>query len=224
MCIAIEKMKGNCAAIDFAIRYCGAHITDRHWDSLQKIKGKKTFYHHRRTQLAKPRRQRKQRYSYTTIRTGKQIRIIRTKHERPHSYTATRIGKGMTIQGTKHEQPLFYTAIRTGKRMTIQETKHEQPHSYSAIRTGKGMEIHGTEHENPHSYVVKRIGKGMRRLSRRHGRQEVCKEILYAGWQDRLIYVLNKAFLHCRRRLPTPKNTPFLTLERHLLLSYSLTV
>lgn len=224
MCIAIQKMKGNCAAIDSAIRYCGAHITDRHWDSLQNIKGNKTFYHHRRTQLAKPRRQRKQRYSYTTIRTGKQIRIIRTKHERPHSYTATRIGKGMTIQGTKHEQPLFYTAIRTGKRMTIQETKHEQPHSYSAIRTGKGMEIHGTEHENPHSYVVKRIGKGMRRLSRRHGRQEVCKEILYAGWQDRLIYVLNKAFLHCRRRLPTPKNTPFLTLERHLLLSYSLTV
>ena len=202
MCIAIQKMKGNCAAIDSAIRYCGAHITDRHWDGLQNIKGNKTFYHHRRTQLAKPRRQRKQRYSYTTIRTGKQIRIIRTKHERPHSYTA----------------------IRTGKRMTIQETKHEQPHSYSAIRTGKGMEIHGTEHENPHSYVVKRIGKGMRRLSRRHGRQEVCKEILYAGWQDRLIYVLNKAFLHCRRRLPTPKNTPFLTLERHLLLSYSLTV
>jgi len=27
-------MKGNCAAIDFAIRYCGAHITDRHWDCL----------------------------------------------------------------------------------------------------------------------------------------------------------------------------------------------
>lgn len=202
MCIAIQKMKGNYAAIDSAIRYCGAHITDRHWDSLQNIKGNKTFYHHRQTQLARPRRQRKQRYSYTTIRTGKQIRIIRTKHENPHSYTATRIGKGMAIRGTKHEQP----------------------HSYSAIRTGKGMEIHGTEHENPHSYVVKRIGKGMRRLSRRHGRQKVCKEILYAGWQDRLIYVLNKAFLPCRRRLSTPKNTPFLTLERHLLLSYSLTV
>jgi hypothetical protein len=43
------------------------------------------------------------------------------------------------------------------------------------------MAIHGTEHENPHSYVVKRIGKGMERLSRRHGRQKVCKEILYAG-------------------------------------------
>lgn len=202
MCIAIQKMKGNYAAIDSAIRYCGAHITDRHWDSLQNIKGNKTFYHHRQTQLARPRRQRKQRYSYTTIRTGKQIRIIRTKHENPHSYTATRIGKGMAIRGTKHEQP----------------------HSYSAIRTGKGMEIHGTEHENPHSYVVKRIGKGMRRLSRRHGRQKVCKEILYAGWQDRLIYVLNKAFLPCRRCLSTPKKTPFLTLERHLLLSYSLTV
>lgn len=202
MCIAIEKMKGNCAAIDFAIRYCGAHITDRHWDSLQKIKGKKTFYHHRRTQLAKPRRQRKQRYSYTTIRTGKQIRIIRTKHENPHSYTAIRTGKGMTIQGTEHENP----------------------HSYSAIRTEKGMAIHGTEHENPHSYAVKRIGKRMGRLIRRHGKQKVCKEILYAGQQDRLIYVLNKAFLPCRRRLSTPKNTPFLTLERHLLLSYSLTV
>lgn len=180
MCIAIEKMKGNCAAIDFAIRYCGAHITDRHWDSLQKIKGKKTFYHHRRTQLAKPRRQRKQRYSYTTIRTGKQIRIIRTKHENPHSYTAIRTGKGMTIQGTKHERP--------------------------------------------HSSVVKRIGKRMRRLSRRHGKQEVCKEILYTGQQDRLIYHPTKAFLPCRRRLPTPKNTPFLPLERHLLLSCSLTV
>lgn len=202
MCIAMQKMKGNCAAIDSAIRYCGAHIIDRHWDSLQNIKGKKTSYLHRRTQLAKPRRQRKQRYSYTTIRTGKQIRIIRTKHESPHSYTAIRTGKGMAIQGTKHEQPLFYTAIRTGK----------------------GMAIHGTEQENPHSNVVKRIGKGMRRLSRRHGRQEVCKEILYAGWQDRLIYVLNKAFLPCRKRLPTPKNTPFLTLERHLLLSYNLTV
>lgn len=202
MCIAIQKMKGNCAAIDSAVRYCGAHITDRHWDCLQNIKGNKTFYHHRRTQLAKPRRQRKQRYSYTTIRTGKQIRIIRTKHENPHSYTTIRTGKGMTIRGTKHEQPLFYTATRTGK----------------------GMAIHGTEQENPHSYVVKRIGKGMERLSRRHGRQKVCKEILYAGWQDRLIYVLNKAFLPCRRRLPTPKNTPFLTLERHLLLSCSLTV
>lgn len=224
MCIAIQKMKGNCAAIDSALRYCGAHITDRHWDSLQNIKGNKTFYHHRRTQLAKPRRQRKQRYSYTTIRTGKQIRIIRTKHENPHSYTAIRTGKGMTIQGTKHEQPLFYTAIRTGKRMTIQETKHEHPHSYTATRTGKGMAIHGTEHENPHSYAVKRIGKRMGRLIRRHGGWDVCKEILYAGWQDRLIYVLNKAFLPCRRRLSTPKNTPFLTLERHLLLSYSLTV
>lgn len=180
MCIAIQKMKGNCAAIDSAIRYCGAHITDRHWDSLQNIKGKKTSYLHRRTQLAKPRRQRKQRYSYTTIRTGKQIRIIRTKHENPHSYTT--------------------------------------------IRTGKGMAIRGTEHENPHSSVVKRIGKAKRRLSREHGGRDVCKEILYAGWQDRLIYVLNKAFLHCRRRLPTPKNTPFLTLERHLLLSYNLTV
>ena len=202
MCIAIQKIKGNCAAIDSALRYCGAHITDRHWDSLQNIKGNKTFYHHRRTQLAKPRRQRKQRNSYTTIRTRKQIRIIRTKHESPHSYSATRTGKGMTIRGTKHEQPLFYTAIRTGK----------------------GMAIHGTEQENPHPYVVKRIGKGMRRLSRRHGKQDVCKEILYAGWQDRLIYVLNKAFLPCRRRPSTPKNTPFLTLERHLLLSCSLTV
>lgn len=180
MCIAIQKMKGNYAAIDSAIRYCGAHITDIHWDCLQNIKGNKTFYHHRRTQLAKPRRQRKQRYSYTTIRTGKQIRIIRTKHESPHSYTA--------------------------------------------IRTGKAMTIHGTKHENPHSSVVKRIGKAKRRLSREHGGRDVCKEILYAGWQDRLIYVLNKAFLPCRRRLSTPKNTPFLTLERHLLLSYSLTV
>lgn len=224
MCIAIEKMKGNCAAIDFAIRYCGAHITDRHWDSLQKIKGKKTFYHHRRTQLAKPRRQRKQRYSYTTIRTGKQIRIIRTKHENPHSYSAIRTGKAMTIRGTKHENPHSYTATRTGKGMTIQGKKHEQPLFYTAIRTEKGMVIHGTKQGNPHPYVVKRIGKGMRRLSRRHGRQEVCKEILYAGWQDRLIYLLNKAFLPCRRRLPTPKNTPFLTLERHLLLSCSLTV
>ena len=180
MCIAIEKMKGNCAAIDSAIRHCGAHITDIHWDSLQNIKGNKTFYHHRRTQLAKPRRQRKQRYSYTTIRTGKQIRIIRTKHEHPHSYTATRTGKGMAIRGTKHE--------------------------------------------NPHPYAVKRIGKRMGRLIRRHDKQKVCKEILYAGWQDRLIYVLNKAFLPCRRRLSTPKNMPFLTLERHLLLSNSLTV
>lgn len=202
MCIAIQKMKGNCAAIDFAIRYCGAHITDRHWDSLQNIKGNKTFYHHRRTQLAKPRRQRKQRNSYTTIRTGKQIRIIRTKHESPHSYTATRTGKGMAIRGTKHEQPLFYTAIRTGK----------------------GMAIHGTKQENPHSSVVKRIGKAKRRLSREHGGRDVCKEILYAGWQNRLIYLLNKAFLPCRRRPSTPKNTPFLTLERHLLLSYNLTV
>ena len=153
MCIAIEKMKGNCAAIDSAIRHSEAHITDIHWDCLQNIKGKKTSYLHRRTQLARPRRQRKQRYSYTTIRTEKQIRIIRTKHENPHSYSATRTGKGLTIRGTKHENP----------------------HSYSAIRTGKGMAIHGTEHENPHPYVVKQIGKGMGRLSRRHGRQEVCK-------------------------------------------------
>lgn len=159
MCIAIQKMKGNCAAIDSALRYCGAHITDIHWDCLQNIKGRQTCYLHRRTQLAKPRRQRKQRYSYTTIRTGKQIRIIRTKHENPHSYTAIRTGKGMAIRGTKHEQPLFYTAIRTGK----------------------GMAIHGTEQGNPHPYVVKRIGKRMGRLSRRHDRQEVCKEILYAG-------------------------------------------
>lgn len=159
MCIAIQKMKGNCAAIDSAIRYCGAHITDRHWDCLQNIKGRQTCQLHRRTQLAKPRRLRKQRYSYTTIRTGKQIRIIRTKHESPHSYSATRTGKGMTIRGKKHEQPLFYTAIRTEK----------------------GMAIHGTEQENPHSSVVKRIGKRMGRLSREHGGRDVCKEILYAG-------------------------------------------
>ena len=158
MCIAIQKMKGNCAAIDSAIRYNRAHITYKHWECLQNIKGRQTCYLHRRTQLAKPKRRRKQRYSYTTIRTGEQIRIIRTKHE------------------------------------------------------------------NPHSSVVKRIGKAKRRLSREHGGRDVCKEILYAGWQDRLIYVLNKAFLPCRRRLSTPKNTPFLTLERHLLLSYSLTV
>lgn len=224
MCIAIQKMKGNCAAIDSAIRYCGAHITDIHWDCLQNIKGKKTSYLHRQTQLAKPKKRRKQRYSYTTIRTGKQIRIIRTKHENPHSYSAIRTEKGMTIRGTEHENPHSYSAIRTGKGMTIRGTKHEHPHSYTATRTGKGMAIRGTEQENPHPYVVKRIGKGMRRLSRRHGRQEVCKEILYTGWQDRLIYVLNKAFLPCRRRPSTPKNTPFLTLERHLLLSCSLTV
>lgn len=181
MCIAIQKMKGNCAAIDSAIKYCGAHITDRHWDSLQNIKGNKTFYHHRRTQLAKPRRQRKQRYSYTTIRTGKQIKIIRTKHESPHSYSATRTGKGLTIRGTKHESPHSYSAIQTGKGMTIRGTKHENPHSYTAIRTGKGMAIHGTEQENPHPYVVKRIGKAKRRLSREHGGRDVCKEILYAG-------------------------------------------
>lgn len=180
MCIAIEKIKEKQTAIDSAIRYCGAHITDIHWECLQNIKGKKTSYLHRRAQLAKPKRRRKQRYSYTTIRTGKQIRIIRTKHENPHSYSAT--------------------------------------------RTGKGMAIHGTEHENPHSYAVKRIGKRTGRLIRRHDKQKVCKEILYAGQQDRPIYVLNKAFLPCRRRLSTPKNTPFLTLERHLLLSYSLTV
>ena len=202
MCIAIEKIKEKQTATDSAIRYCGAHITDIHWDCLQNIKGKKTSYLHRRTQLAKPRRQRKQRYSYTTIRTGEQIRIIRTKHENPHSYSAIRTGKGLTIRGTKHEQPLFYTAIRTGK----------------------GMAIHGTEQGNPHSSVVKRIEKAKRRLSREHGGWDVCKEILYAGWQDRLIYVLNKAFLPCRRRLSTPKNMPFLTLERHLLLSNSLTV
>ena len=202
MCIAIQKMKGNYAAIDSAIRYCGAHITDRHWDSLQNIKGNKTFYHHRRTQLAKPRRQRKQRYSYTTIRTGKQIRIIRTKHESPHSYSAIQTGKGMTIRGTKHEHP----------------------HSYSAIRTGKGMTIQGTKHENPHSYTAKRKAKGKARQSTQHGGRDVCKEILYAGWQDRLIYHPTKAFLPCRRRPSTPKNTPFLTLERHLLLSCILTV
>lgn len=159
MCIAIEKIKEKQTATDSAIRYCGAHITDIHWDCLQNIKGKKTSYLHRRTQLAKPRRQRKQRYSYTTIRTGEQIRIIRTKHENPHSYSAIRTGKGLTIRGTKHEQPLFYTAIRTGK----------------------GMVIRGTEQENPHSSVVKRIGKRMGRLSRKHGGWDVCKEILYAG-------------------------------------------
>ena len=224
MCIAIQKMKGNCAAIDAAIRYCGAHITDRHWECLQNIKGRQTCQLHRRTQLAKPKRRRKQRYSYTTIRTGKQIRQIRTKHESPHSYSAIRTGKGMTIRGTKHESPHSYSAIQTGKGMTIQGTKHENPHSYSAIRTGKGMAIHETEHENPHSYVVKRIGKGMRRLSRKHGGWDVCKEILYTGQQDRLIFHPTKAFLPCRRRLSTPKNMPFLTLERHLLLSCSLTV
>ena len=202
MCIAIEKIKEKQTAIDSAIRYYGAHITYKHWECLQKIKGRQTYYLHRQTQLAKPKRRRKQRYSYTTIRTGEQIRIIRTKHENPHSYSA----------------------IRTGKQIRIIRTKHENPHSYSAIRTGKGMAIHGTEQENPHSYVVKRIGKRMGRLIRRHCKQKVCKEILYAGWQDRLIYVLNKAFLPCRRRLSTPKNTPFLTLERHLLLSYSLIV
>lgn len=180
MCIAIQKMKGNCAAIDSAIRYKRAHITYKHWECLQNIKGRQTCYLHRRAQLVKPRRRRKQRYSYTTIRTGEQIRIIRTKHENPHSY--------------------------------------------SAIRTGKGMAIHETEHENPHSYVVKRIGKGMRRLSRKHGGWDVCKEILYTGQQDRLIFHPTKAFLPCRRRLSTPKNMPFLTLERHLLLSCSLTV
>lgn len=180
MCIAIQKMKGNCAAIDSAIRYNRAHINYKHWECLQNIKGSQTCYLHRRTQLAKPKRRRKQRYSYTTIRTGKQIRIIRTKHENPHSSVVKRIGKRMTIRGT--------------------------------------------EHENPHSYAVKRIGKRMGRLIRRHDKQKVCKEILYAGQQDRPIYVLNKAFLPCRRRLSTPKNTPFLTLERHLLLSYSLTV
>ena len=202
MCIAIEKIKEKQTAIDSAIRHCGAHITYIHWDCLQNIKGRQTCYLHRRTQLAKPRRQRKQRYSYTTIRTGEQIRIIRTKHENPHSYSA----------------------IRTGKQIRIIRTKHEHPHSYSAIRTEKGMAIHETEHENPHSYVVKRIGKAKRRLSIEHGGRDVCKEILYAGWQDRLIYHPTKAFLPCRRRLSTPKNTPFLTLERHLLLSYSLTV
>lgn len=224
MCIAIEKIKEKQTAIDSAIRYYGAHITYKHWECLQNIKGRQTCYLHRRTQLAKPKRRRKQRYSYTTIRTGKQIRIIKTKHEHPHSYTATRTGKGMTIRGTKHENPHSYTATRIGKGMAIRGTKHEQPHSYTAIRTGKGMAIHETEHEKPHSYAVKRIGKRMGRLIRRHDKQKVCKEILYAGQQDRLIYVLNKAFLPCRRRLSTPKNTPFLTLERHLLLSNSLTV
>ena len=202
MCIAIQKIKGNCAAIDSAIRYNRAHITYKHWECLQKIKGRQTCYLHRQTQLAKPKRRRKQRCSYTTIRTGKQIRIIRTKHENPHSYSA----------------------IRTGKQIRIIRTKHENPHSYSAIRTEKGTAIHGTEQENPHSYAVKRIGKRMGRLIRRHGKQKVCKEILYTGWQDRLIYHPTKAFLPCRRRPSTPKNTPFLTLERHLLLSYSLTV
>ena len=159
MCIAIEKIKEKQTAIDSAIRYKRAHITYKYWECLQNIKGKKTSYLHRRTQLAKPRRQRKQRYSYTTIRTGKQIRIIRTKHENPHSYSAIRTGKQIRIIRTKHEQPLFYTAIRTGKGMTIQ----------------------GTKHENPHSSVVKRIGKAKRRLSREHGGRDVCKEILYAG-------------------------------------------
>lgn len=224
MCIAIEKIKEKQTATDSAIRYCGAHITDIHWDCLQNIKGKKTSYLHRRTQLAKPRRQRKQRYSYTTIRTGKQIRIIRTKHENPHSYSAIRTEKGMTIRGTERENPHSSVVKRTGKGMTIRGTKQEHPHSYTATRTGKGMAIHGTEHENPHSYAVKRIGKGMRRLSRKHGGWDVCKEILYTGQQDRLIYYPTKAFLPCRRRPSTPKNTPFLTLERHLLLSCSLTV
>lgn len=66
--------------------------------------------------------------------------------------------------------------------MAIRETKHEQPLFYTATRTEKGMAIHGTKQENPHSSVVKRIGKAKRRLSREHGGQEVCKEILYAGW------------------------------------------
>lgn len=180
MCIAIEKIKEKQTAIDSAIRYNRAHITYKHWECLQNIKGRQTCYLHRRTQLAKPKRRRKQRYSYTTIRTGKQIRIIRTKHENPHFY--------------------------------------------SAIRTGKGMTTRGTEQENPHSYVVKRIGKGMRRLSRKHGGWDVCKEILYTGQQDRLIYHPTKPFLPCRRRPSTPKKTPFLTLGRHLLLSNSLTV
>ena len=224
MCIAIQKMKGNCAAIDSAIRYKRAHITYKHWECLQKIKGRQTCYLHRQTQLAKPKKRRKQRYSYTTIRTGKQIRIIRTKHENPHSYSAIRTGKGMTIRGTERENPHSSVVKRTGKGMTIRGTKQEHPHSYNVTRTGKGTAIHGTEQENPHPYVVKRIGKAKRRLSREHGGRDVCKEILYAGWQDRLIYHPTKAFLPCRRRLSTPKNTPFLTLERHLLLSYSLTV
>ena len=224
MCIAIEKIKEKQTAIDSAIRYYGAHITYKHWECLQNIKGRQTCYLHRRTQLAKPKRRRKQRYSYTTIRTGKQIRIIRTKHESPHSYSAIRTGKGMTIRGTERENPHSSVVKRTGKGMTIRGTKQEHPHSYTATRTGKGTAIHGTEQEHPHSYAAKRIGKGMRRLSRKHGEWNVCKEILYAGWQDRLIYVLNKAFLPCRRHLSTPKNTPFLTLERHLLLSYSLIV
>ena len=65
--------------------------------------------------------------------------------------------------------------------MAIRETKHEQPLFYTATRTEKGMAIHGTKQENPHSSVVKRIGKGMRRLSRKHGGWDVCKEILYTG-------------------------------------------
>lgn len=130
MCIAIEKIKEKQTAIDSAIRYNRAHITYKHWECLQNIKGRQTCYLHRRTQLAKPRRQRKQRYSYTTIRTGEQIRIIRTKHENPHSYTAIRTGKGLTIRGTKHESSHSYSAIRTGKGMTIQGTKHDN-HSFT---------------------------------------------------------------------------------------------
>lgn len=127
MCIVIEKIKEKQTAIDAAIRYNRAHITYKHWECLQNIKGRQTCYLHRRIQLAKPRRRRKQRYSYTTIRTGKQIRIIRTKHENPHSYSAIRTGKGMTKRGTKHENP----------------------HSYTVTRTGKGTAIHGTEQGKP---------------------------------------------------------------------------
>lgn len=65
--------------------------------------------------------------------------------------------------------------------MAIRETKHEQPLFYTAIQTGKGMSIRGTKQENPHSSVVKRIGKAKRRLSRKHGGWDVCKEILYTG-------------------------------------------
>lgn len=149
MCIAIEKIKEKQTAIDAAIRYNRAHITYKHWECLQNIKGRQTCYLHRRAQLAKPRRQRKQRYSYTTIRTGKQIRIIRTKHENPHSYSAIRTEKGMTIRGTERENPHSSVVKRTGKGMTIRGTKQEHPHSYTATRTGKGMAIHGTEQGKP---------------------------------------------------------------------------
>ena len=117
MCIAIEKIKEKQTAIDSAIRYNRAHITYKHWECLQNIKGRQTCYLHRRIQLAKPKRRRKQRYSYTAIRTGKQIRIIRTKHENPHFYSAIRTGKGMTIRGTEQENPHSYVVKRIGKGM-----------------------------------------------------------------------------------------------------------